>query len=130
MSYPNHNKSFHIFTDASDYQLGTCIMQESKPVAYYSKNFNSAQMNYATIDIELLCVIGTLWELCSMLLGAELHFHTDHKTFSILVTHHSNVFAGSPMLMNMGQNFTMWKAHAMLLRTLSQGFCTMMRVHP
>jgi hypothetical protein len=36
-------------------------------------------MNYATIDKELLCVITTLQELCSMLLGAELHIHTDHK---------------------------------------------------
>jgi hypothetical protein len=31
------------------------------------------------IDKELLCVFATLDEFCSMLLGAELHVHTDHN---------------------------------------------------
>jgi hypothetical protein len=52
-----HPDPFHIFTDASDDQLGTCIMQEGKQVAYYSKKLDSAQKNYVTIDKELFLLL-------------------------------------------------------------------------
>jgi hypothetical protein len=83
-AFPNHNKPFHIFTDASDLLLGACcIMQGGKPVACYCKKLNSAEMNYPTIDKELLCVVATIHKFCSMLLDAELHVHTPQKIISI-----------------------------------------------
>jgi hypothetical protein len=33
---PDHNKWFGIHNNASDFQLGTCIIQEGRPVAYFS----------------------------------------------------------------------------------------------
>ncbi len=54
-------------------------MQGDRPVAYYSRKLNSAQCNYATIDKEVLCVVVTLSELRSRLLGSELHVYTDHN---------------------------------------------------
>ena len=35
-AYPDHNKWFDIYTDASDIQLCACIVQENRLVAYFS----------------------------------------------------------------------------------------------
>ena len=46
--YVDLNKSFTIVWDASDYQLRSCILQEGRPVAYWSKSLSPAQKSYIT----------------------------------------------------------------------------------
>jgi hypothetical protein len=79
LTFPDFNKEFHIYTDASDFQLGSVIMQENKPIAFYSRKMNSAQRNYTTGEQELLSIVETLREFRNILFGQKLIIHTDHK---------------------------------------------------
>ena len=44
-AYLDHNKRFDVYTDASDFQLGACIFQERRPVAYFSQKLTKSQQN-------------------------------------------------------------------------------------
>jgi hypothetical protein len=63
LSFPDFSMPFHIYADASDYQLGSVIMQDRKLLAFYSRKLNSAQRNYTTGEQDLLSIVETLKEL-------------------------------------------------------------------
>ena len=76
-NYPDLNKPFHIYTDASDYQLGAAIIQDGRPIAYWLKKLTSSQMNYNTTEKELLAFVLCIKEYHNILYDGRLVVYKD-----------------------------------------------------
>ena len=77
-TFPDFTKQFEIHTDASKLQLGACISQGGKPVAFYSCKLQPAQTHSTTTERELLSIVETLKEFRNILLG-QIKVHADHE---------------------------------------------------
>ena len=82
LSFPDYTKPFHLYTDSSDYQLGAVLMQENKPIAFYSRKLTPTQQKYSVGEKEMLSIVETLGEFCNILFGYPVVIHTDHANFT------------------------------------------------
>ena len=69
-------------TDASKDQIGGVVSQEGKAIAYFSRKFNAAQLNYTVTAKELLGIVETLKAFKTILLGHNIKVYTDHKNLT------------------------------------------------
>ncbi|PNF38366.1 hypothetical protein B7P43_G08976, partial [Cryptotermes secundus] len=83
LQYPDFSKPFILTTDASGYAIGAILSQgklgQDKPIAYASRTLNEAELNYSTVEKELLAIVWACKHFRPYLLGRKFQIVTDHK---------------------------------------------------
>ncbi|RDX91146.1 Retrovirus-related Pol polyprotein from transposon 17.6, partial [Mucuna pruriens] len=76
---PNFNKGFEIKCDASRVGIKVVLMQESKPIAYFSEKLSGAKLNYSAYDKELYALVRTLQSWQHYVWPREFIIHSNHQ---------------------------------------------------
>ena len=86
-------KPIYIKTDASNYTLGACLSQKDDhgrmhPVAFLSRKFSPAELNYQIHNKELIAIVVACQEWRQYIEGAAytITIYTDYKNLIYFTT--------------------------------------------
>lgn len=89
LSYPDPNKPYVLYTDASDTCIGACLTQtvetEEKPIYFLSHKLSKSQVKWSTIEKEAFAIHYALQKLDHYLHNAEFVIKTDHKPLKYIL---------------------------------------------
>ena len=85
LAYYNPRRQTVLQTDTSVKGLGTCLMQEERPVYFASKALTEAQNGYVAIEIESLAVALAMKKFHHFLYTSHFILETDQKPLEAIL---------------------------------------------
>jgi hypothetical protein len=80
LQHPDFGKTFELECDASGIGIRGVLLQEGKPIAYFSEKLSGPSMNYSTYDKELYSLVRILETWQHYLWPKEFVIHSDHES--------------------------------------------------
>ena len=95
LAYPDPNKDYRLYTDASDQSIGACLSQMvydkkcrkevEKPIYLLSHKLSNTQTRWSTIEKEAYAIHYALQKLNHYLHSAAFMIYTDHRPLEHLL---------------------------------------------
>lgn len=85
LSLPDFTQNFVVETDACKNGVGAVLMQNGRPLAYYSKAISSKDTGLLTYEKELLAVVQEVQKWRGYLLGKKFNIKTDQQALKHLL---------------------------------------------
>ena len=90
LAYPDLNKPYKLYTDASNHAIGAALVQETemgeRVIQYLSHQLNETQQRWPIIEKECYAIVYAVQKFRPYLLGAKFTILTDHKPLKHLFT--------------------------------------------
>ena len=94
--YYDRTKPVMIQTDASEFRLGTALLQGGQPIAFASKTLTDIESCYMNIERECLSVCFCLEKFHTYIYGRHVLIENDHKLLEMI--QHKPIHAAPPRL--------------------------------
>ena len=93
LRHPDLNKTFYVVCDASDFAVGSVLLQRHQnvhcPVEFFSRLLDKCQRNWHVSEKEICCVIWSCEKWEKLLITAHFHVYTDHRNLVALLNYES-----------------------------------------
>jgi hypothetical protein len=84
MVLPDFSKTFQVKCDTSGFVIGVVLIQDNRPIAYFSESLNDAKLKYSMYDKEFYVVIQTLKKWRHYLVLKEFVLYNDNHALQFI----------------------------------------------